>query len=108
MHIRYQEKKLKKELDTPPSAPLPSAPTPPSPIPIPKPTPKQKNMDFDTFADYMNRYENMKKSFMEQARKAQPAPAPAPTPTKKPSYHPDNYPLAHLYNPSLRNSHYSI
>ena len=59
-------------------------------------------MDFNTFAEYMLKYENMKKRYktamdlkaIEQKKKE--------LEKKKKEYHPENYPLAHLYNPSNR------
>lgn len=69
----------------------------------------QQGMDFNTFASYMLKYENMKKKYKdavdkqtaEKERKRQEAIRKKDV-KKEPSYHPANYPLAHLYNPHLR------
>lgn len=66
-------------------------------------------MDFNTFANYMLKYENMKKRYKdavdiqtaEKERKRQEAIRKKDV-KKEPSYHPANYPLAHLYNPNNR------
>jgi hypothetical protein len=72
--------------------------------------PVPKGMDFNTFANYMLKYENMKKKYkdavdsqtaererkMELKRREE-----AKKPVEK-KYHPDNYPLAHIYNPNNR------
>jgi len=72
------------------------------PIDIPQAPVKPAGMDFNTFAEYMLKYENMKKRYktamdlkaIEQKKKE--------LEKKKKEYHPENYPLAHLYNPSNR------
>lgn len=78
--------------------------------PGPAPTPAITNgMDFNTFANYMLKYENMKKKYKdavdkqtaEKERKRQEAIRKKDV-KKEPAYHPENYPLAHLYNPHLR------
>ena len=78
--------------------------------PGPAPTPAIANgMDFNTFANYMLKYENMKKKYKdavdkqtaEKERKRQEAIRKKDV-KKEPAYHPENYPLAHLYNPHLR------
>lgn len=71
--------------------------------------PIHQGMDFNTFANYMLKYENMKKKYKdavdkqtaEKERKRQEAIRKKDV-KKEPAYHPDNYPLAHLYNPHLR------
>lgn len=72
------------------------------PIDIPQAPVKPAGMDFNTFAEYMLKYENMKKRYktamdlkaIEEKKKE--------LAKKKKEYHPENYPLAHLYNPSNR------
>lgn len=80
-----------------------------TPINIPKkPTPpvKPAGMDFNTFAEYMLKYENMKKRYKAavdlQTIQKKEAAAKAAAEKKKQEYHPPNYPLAHLYNPANR------
>lgn len=65
--------------------------------PIQKATknPDTKGMDFNTFAKYMMKYENMKEAYHKQKQKSKPKPIPKKEP-EKPSYHPPNYPLAHF------------
>ena len=66
--------------------------------PINIPTQKAKEMDFNTFASHMLKYENMKQKFFnEQNKKKQKEKV-----VEAPAYHPKNYPLSHLYNPANR------
>ena len=69
---------------------------------------KEPAMDFNTFAEYMLKYENMKLSYQEnenkkkrlekeKEQKQQPQP-------QQQSYHPANYPLANVYDPRRRYS----
>ena len=52
------------------------------------------NMDFNTFAKYMMKYEQMKEAYNKQKqKKSKPIPVPKKEP-EKPTYHPPNYPLA--------------
>ena len=66
----------------------------------------QNNMDFNTFAKYMMKYEQMKEAYNTQKKKAIEKKAEKNVKKKMPtnSYNSPNYPLAHLYNPNLRNS----
>lgn len=60
---------------------------------------KQKvnnEMDFNTFANYMIKYETMKEHFKNQAKKEQEQKKPKEEPAK-PKYHPDNYPVQSIY-----------
>lgn len=62
-------------------------------------------MDFNTFAKYMMKYENMKEAYNKQKSKKKIEPKKEPIKTKPiPQYNSPNYPLAHLYNPNLRNT----
>ena len=61
------------------------------------------NMDFNTFAKYMMKYENMKEAYNKQKTKPVPKKVVEKVEKKK-SYHSANYPLAHLYNPQFRNT----
>ena len=97
---RYYEKKKQSHKED-------RKPVQASPPPV---APQMKNgMDFNTFANYMLKYENMKKKYKdavdlqtaEKERKRQEAIRKKDV-KKEPAYHPDNYPLAHLYNPHLR------
>lgn len=59
---------------------------------------KQKvnnNMDFNTFANYMIKYETMKDHFKNQAKKEHEQKKPVEP--AKPKYHPDNYPVHSIY-----------
>lgn len=61
-------------------------------------------MDFNTFAKYMMKYENMKEAYKKSKnvkveKKVEPV-------KEKKSYHSKGYPLAHLYNPANRNTEY--
>ena len=66
--------------------------------PINIPPQKAKEMDFNTFASHMLKYENMKQKFFKEQNKKKVA---KPIEQKK-EYHPKNYPLSHLYNPANR------
>jgi len=66
--------------------------------PINIPPQKAKEMDFNTFASHMLKYENMKQKFFNEQNKKKVA---KPIEQKK-EYHPKNYPLSHLYNPANR------
>lgn len=60
---------------------------------------KNNNMDFNTFARYMMKYEQMKDAYNKQKQQKQQKTKPIEIKKKepeKPSYHPPNYPLAHL------------
>lgn len=61
------------------------------------------NMDFNTFAKYMMKYENMKEAYNKQKTKTIQKKVEQKVEKKK-SYHSANYPLAHLYNPQFRNT----
>jgi hypothetical protein len=61
-----------------------------------------KQMDFDTFSDYMLRYESMKHQFKKELQNEEKAKSAKEV--KKQPYHPDKYPLSHLYNPNLRSN----
>tara|TARA_Y100000114_G_C11763482_1_gene331386 strand:- start:4604 stop:5299 length:696 start_codon:yes stop_codon:yes gene_type:complete len=62
------------------------------------------HMDFNTFAKYMMKYENMKEAYNKQKNKKT-VEKREPVKTKPiPQYNSPNYPLAHLYNPNLRNT----
>ncbi len=68
-------------------------------------TPKPDGMSFNTFAKYMMRYEDMKEKYNQHkksTRKKQMIPTQKPKPKPKPSFHPPNYPLANIYNPSQK------
>tara|TARA_R100000278_G_scaffold35967_1_gene32373 strand:- start:10 stop:747 length:738 start_codon:yes stop_codon:yes gene_type:complete len=65
---------------------------------------QQPAMDFNTFAKYMMKYENMKEAYNKQkSKKVVEKREPKKT---KPiqQFNPPNYPLAHLYNPNMRNT----
>tara|TARA_A100001201_G_scaffold130078_2_gene115700 strand:+ start:1272 stop:1958 length:687 start_codon:yes stop_codon:yes gene_type:complete len=85
---RYYKQKEKK-------AQLPKT----KPVNIPKKSKSTgiQDMDFKTFASYMMKYENMKDAYNKQKNIKSINTKP---PTQQ--YNPQNYPLAHLYNPSLR------
>jgi hypothetical protein len=69
---------------------------------IPKST--KKDMDFNTFASYMMKYENLKEQYKNKNIKMKPMKQVNTKPIKKEiPYNPPNYPLSHLYNPNLRN-----
>jgi hypothetical protein len=102
---RYYEKKKQahKEPATKPVN-IPVAPAGPALAP-----PIQQGMDFNTFANYMLKYENMKKRYKDavdaqtaQKEKKRQEAIRKKDVKKEPAYHPANYPLAHLYNPHLR------
>lgn len=57
--------------------------------------PNPTGMDFNTFAKYMMKYENMKDAYNKQKQKSKPQPIPKKE-KPKPSYHPPNYPLSYL------------
>ena len=69
-------------------------------IPKPKQSSGMKDMDFKTFASYMMKYETMKDAYNKQKRPIKVNKTIQNKPKQK--YNPDNYPLAHLYNPNLR------
>ena len=67
------------------------------------------NMDFNTFAKYMMKYEQMKEAYNEHKKKvkndkSKKAEKEALKPKSTQNYNSPNYPLAHLYNPSFRNT----
>ena len=62
------------------------------------------NMDFNTFAKYMMKYENMKEAYNNKYKKKPKKQEPIKTPPKKQPFNSPNYPLAHLYNPNMRNT----
>lgn len=63
-----------------------------------------KEMDFNTFASHMLKYENMKQRYfnMAQQRKQDTIKQQRIQEIKKPEYHPKNYPLSNIYNPANR------
>lgn len=65
----------------------------------------QNNMDFNTFAKYMMKYEQMKEAYNTQKKKAIEKKTEKNVKKKMPTsnYNSPNYPLAHLYNPQFRN-----
>lgn len=63
---------------------------------------KQQPMDFDTFANYMLKYENMKNNYIKKSEDDRLKKISQERERKAKEYHPPNYPLAHLYNPSNR------
>ena len=64
---------------------------------------QQNNMDFNTFAKYMMKYENMKEAYNKQKQKKIEKKVEKKVEKKQQPYNSNNYPLAHLYNPHLRN-----
>ena len=67
------------------------------------------NMDFNTFAKYMMKYEQMKEAYNDHKKKkkeekSKKAEKEALKTKPSPSFNSPNYPLAHLYNPSFRNT----
>jgi len=66
----------------------------------------QNNMDFNTFAKYMMKYEQMKEAYNTQKKKTVEKKTEKKVEKKMPSnsYNSANYPLAHLYNPQFRNN----
>mgnify|MGYP003113250533 CR=1 FL=1 len=66
------------------------------------------NMDFNTFAKYMMKYENMKEAYNKQKKQEIEKKAVKKAQQKQQSYHSQNYPLAHLYNPNFRNKEYTF
>lgn len=69
---------------------------------------KPSGMDFNTFAKYMMKYENMKEAYNKQKQKKIQKKVEKVVEKKQPSYHSNNYPLAHLYNPNFRNKEYTF
>ncbi len=66
---------------------------------------QNSGMDFNTFAKYMMKYENMKEAYNKQKSKKKVEPKKQPIKTKPiPQFNSTNYPLAHLYNPNMRNT----
>ena len=65
-----------------------------------------KNMSFKQFARYMNQYEGVKKAYetkrQENMKKSKTTSKQKIKQTIMPTFHPKNYPLAHLYDPSTR------
>ena len=81
----------------------------PSP-PVQKKEAIPAGMSFEQFANYMLKYENMKKKYKDaidsqtaaREEKERIKKMEKERSMKKEQYHPANYPLAHLYNPHLR------
>jgi hypothetical protein len=69
--------------------------TKPTPIQETTRNPNNNNMDFNTFAKYMMKYEQMKHAYNQSKVKSKPIQIPKKQ-EEKPTYHPPNYPLAHL------------
>ena len=66
-----------------------------------RPTPNN-NMDFNTFAKYMMKYETMKDAYNKHKNKTKAIPIPKKKPEpKKEEYHPKHYPLS-MYAPTNR------
>jgi len=65
-----------------------------------KPTPNG-NMDFNTFARYMMKYEQMKDAYNKQKQPKKSKPKDIPQKKEEPTYHPKNYPLS-MYAPHNR------
>ena len=78
------------------------------PINIPRmPESRQtaKEMDFNTFASHMLKYENMKQRYFNEAQKRKQDTIKQQRIQeikKPPEYHPKNYPLSNIYNPANR------
>jgi len=67
---------------------------------------QSNGMDFNTFAKYMMKYENMKEAYNKTKSKKKVEPKkPQPIKTKPiKQFNSPNYPLAHLYNPNMRDT----
>ncbi len=67
---------------------------------------QSSGMDFNTFAKYMMKYENMKEAYNKTKSKKKVEPKkPQPIKTKPiKQFNSPNYPLAHLYNPNMRDT----
>ena len=65
-----------------------------------KQLPVNNNMDFNTFARYMMKYEQMKDAYNKQKTKKS-KPIPIKKKEEEPTYHPPNYPLS-MYAPTNR------
>jgi len=67
---------------------------------------QNSGMDFNTFAKYMMKYENMKEAYNKQKSKKKVEPKKQQPIKTKPiqQFNSTNYPLAHLYNPNMRNT----
>ena len=75
---------------------------------LPKEPVKPNGMDFNTFAKYMMKYEQMKDAYNKQKTKTKPKPIPVKKEEKpkENQYHPPNYPLS-MYAPTNRYKEFS-
>jgi len=100
--LKEQEKK-KSDEEFVKSIPKPVTQTnirPRSKAPVPS------GMDFNTFAQYMMKYEQMKDAYQKSKQKSKPVPNPKKEKPKEKPYHPANYPLAHLYGKKKKKQYF--